>query len=120
MTNRVGRCHAGAPAFQDPRRPEKCGIVTLRLSHRTQPSGDPRPLESRGLPSRPSPRCRYRVFPRVFPTETEAHLTLSDRCVFQAVAHGFLSLRMALMIVTSLHSQAIMSTLAGFPEALRR
>ena len=45
---------------------------------------------------------------------------LSDRRGGQAFAHGFLSLRMALRMVTSLRMQATMATFAGFPAARRR
>ena len=48
------------------------------------------------------------------------NLTLSDRRVGQAGAHGFLSLRIALRIVMSFRMQATMATFAGFPAALRR
>ena len=47
-------------------------------------------------------------------------LMLSDRRVGQAMAHGFLSLRMAFRIVTSFRMQATMATFAGFPAARSR
>ena len=51
------------------------------------------------------------------PVATARVHVLSDRHGGQAFAHGFLSLSIALRMVTSLRMQATMATLAGFPAA---